>query len=190
MNKTDTNLRHALDGEAHANIRYRAFAKQADTEGYAGVARLFRAAAVSEKIHAKSHQHVLQAEDQIIADLDSEKKIAIAIAQLESEGGIKTTAENIKAAIDGETEEFQKMYPAMIRDAVEENALDARYSLEYAMSIEMVHAKLFKKALRDPDAVQTPVYHICPVCGHTVENQPPKKCPYCGVDSQKFISVD
>ena len=195
MNKTDTNLRHALDGEAHASIRYRTFAKQADAEGYAGVARLFRAAAVSKKIHAKSHQHVLQAEDQIIADLYSEEKIAVAIAQLESEGGIKTTAENLKAALDGETEEFQKIadtraYPAMIQDAVEENALDARYSLEYAMSIEMVHAKLFKKALRDPDAVQTPVYHICPVCGHTVENQPPKKCPYCGVDSQKFISVD
>lgn len=190
MTKTANNLRIALDGEAHASIRYRAFAKQADKEGYEGVARLFRAAAVSEKVHAKSHQCVLKAEDQTIVDLNSEEKMTIAIAQLESEGIIKTTAENLGAAIEGETDEYQKMYPAMIRDAVEENALDARFSLEYAMSIEMIHAKLFKKALRDPAAVQTPVYHVCPLCGHTVENQPPKKCPYCGVDSKKFIAVD
>jgi len=190
MSKTEQNLQIALNGEAQASIRYRAFAKQADKEGYSGVARLFRAAAVSEKVHAKSHQCVLKAEDQIIAELDSEENIAIAIAQLESEGCIKTTAENLKAALDGETDAFQKTYPAMIRDAVEENALDARHSLEYAMSIEMVHAKLFKKALRDPADVQTPVYHVCPLCGHTVENQSPNKCPYCGVDSKKFIPVD
>lgn len=190
MKKTENNLRLALEGEAHASIRYQAFAKHADKEGYSGVARLFRAAAVSEKVHAKSHQCVLKAEDQIIIDLNSEEKIARAIARLESEGSIKTTAENLKAALDGETAEFQKMYPAMIQDAVEENALDARYSLEYAMTIEMIHAKLFKKALRDPSAVQTSVYHICPLCGHTVENDAPKKCPYCGVDSKKFIAVD
>jgi rubrerythrin len=190
MNKTEQNLRVALNGEAHASVRYRAFAKQADTEGYPGVARLFRAAATAEKVHARSHQCVLKAEEQIIVDLNSEEKLAIAIAQLESDAGVKSTAENLQAAIDGETEEFKIMYPAMIRDAVEENALDARHSLEYAMSIEMVHAKLFKKALRDPADVQTPVYHVCPLCGHTVENQAPKKCPYCGVDAKKFIAVD
>ncbi len=190
MSKTAQNLHHALNGEAHASIRYRAFAKQAEKEGYSGVARLFRAAAVAEKVHAKSHQCVLKAEEQIIVDLNSEEKSALAIAQLESGGSVKSTAENLQAAIDGETEEFKIMYPAMIRDAVEENALDARHSLEYAMSIEMVHAKLFKKALRDPADVQTTVYHVCPLCGHTVENEPPKKCPYCGVDAKKFIAVE
>lgn len=190
MNKTEQNLHLALNGEAQASIRYRAFAKQADTEGYSGVARLFRAAAIAEKVHATSHQSVLKAEEQIILDLNSEDKMTLAIAQLESEGSVKTTAENLKTALDGETEEFQKMYPAMIRDAVAENAIDARHSLEYAMSIEMIHAKLFKKALRDPAEVQTSVYHICPLCGHTVENQPPNKCPYCGVDATKFIAVD
>ncbi|MDO9109242.1 MAG: rubrerythrin family protein [Desulfatirhabdiaceae bacterium] len=190
MNKTEQNLRHALNGEAHASIRYLAFAKQADKEGYSGVARLFKAAAVSEKVHAKSHQCVLKAEEQIIVDLNSVEKLALAIAQLETEGSIKSTAENLQAALDGETDEFKIMYPAMIRDAVEENALDARHSLEYAMSIEMVHAKLFKKALRDPAEVLTSAYHVCPLCGHTVENEAPKKCPYCGVDAKKFIAVD
>jgi len=190
MKKTENNLRIALDGESHASFRYRAFAKQADIEGYAGVARLFRAASVSEKVHAQSHQRVLKTDEQIIVDLNSDEKISLAIARLEVEGSIKTTAENLQSALDGETDEFKNMYPSMIRDAVEENALDARHSLEYAMSIEMIHAKLFKKALRDPAAVQTPVYHICPLCGHTVENDAPKKCPYCGVDAQKFIAVD
>lgn len=190
MNKTTQNLHHALNGEAQASIRYRAFAKQADKEGYSGVARLFRAAAVSEKIHAKSHQCVLKTDEQIIVDLNSEEKVILAMAQLESEGSIQSTAENLKAAIDGETDEFKVMYPAMIRDAVEENATEARFSLEYAMSIEMIHAKLFKKALRDPADVQTAAYHVCPLCGHTVENQPPSKCPYCGVDAKKFIAVD
>jgi rubrerythrin len=190
MNRTEQNLRQALNGEAQASIRYRAFAKQADKEGYSGVARLFKAAAMSEKIHARSHQCVLKAEEQIIADLNSEEKLALAIARLETEGGIKSTAENLQAALDGETDEFKIMYPAMIRVAVEENAIDARHSLEYAMSIEMVHAKLFKKALRDPAEVQASVYHVCPLCGHTVENEAPKKCPYCGVDAKKFIAVD
>lgn len=190
MNKTDQNLRDALNGEANASIRYHAYAKQADKEGYSGVARLFRAAAVAEKVHAKSHQCVLKAEEQIIVELNSEEKIRLAVAQLELEGSIKSTVENLNSALDGETSEYKIMYPAMIRDAVEENALDARHSLEYAMSIEMVHAKLFKKALRDPGEVQASVYHVCPLCGHTVENEPPKKCPYCGVDAKKFIAVD
>jgi len=97
--------------------------------------------------------------------------------------------ENLESAVEGETYEFKKMYPPMIADAVAEKDIEARYSLEYAMSIEMIHAKLFKKALQDPAAVAASAYYVCPVCGHTVADKAPGKCPYCGVDASRFIEV-
>ncbi len=161
MNKTTENLETAFAGEAQAYFRYLASAQRADEEGYPGAARLFRAVARAEMVHAMSHLKVL--------------------------GTVKGTVENIESAIKGETYEFKTMYPPMIKDAMEEEETEARYSFEYAMSIEMIHAKLFKKALKDPNANPDSVYHICPVCGHTVIDNPPKKCPYCGVDATKFI---
>jgi len=189
MSKTTENLRKALSGEAQACVRYLGFSRKADEEGLPGVARLFRAASMAEKIHAQSHQCVLQAEEQIIEDLKSSEKLDHAIYQLSAAGDIKTTVENLQAAIDGETFEFKTMYPAMIQDAVAEKLLDARHSLEYAMSIEMVHAKLFKKTLATPEKNEVKAYFICPLCGHTVGSEAPGKCPYCGVDGGKFHSV-
>ena len=190
MNNTRQNLEKALYGEARASIRYQAFAKKADQENFAGVARLFRAAAMAENVHAHSHQRVLATDEQAIADLKSQQKTADAIAQLESEGEVKTTIENLKNAAEGETFEFTKMYPPMIKDAVAEKQQDARHSFEYSMTVEMAHARLFKKALAYPAAVATETYHICPLCGHTAPDKPPGKCPYCGVDAGKFIAVD
>lgn len=163
MSKTTENLKDAFAGESQAFNRYMAFAERADQEGYPGVAKLFRAAAKAEMYHALSHMKAL--------------------------GSVHGTMDNLQTAIDGETHEFKKMYPAMIQDAVADNEIEARHSLEYAMSIEMIHAKLFKKALQDPHANEESVYYICPVCGNTVMDQPPKKCPYCGVDAKDFVEV-
>lgn len=163
MSKTTGNLEHAFAGESQACIRYMAFAEKADQEGYPAVARLFRAAAKAEMYHALSHLRAL--------------------------GTIEATLENIKTALEGETHEFKKMYPPMIQDAVAENEIEARYSLEYAMSIEMIHAKLFKKAMDDPHANQEALYYVCPVCGNTVMGKAPNKCPYCGVDGKDFVEV-
>lgn len=163
MSKTTQNLEAALAGEAHAYFRYLGFAEKSDAEGNAGAARLFRALARAERVHALSHQRVLDR--------------------------IKGTQENIQSSIEGETHEFKTMYPAMIKDAVAESALEARHSFEYAMSIEMVHAKLLKNFLKDPDANPESLYYVCPVCGHTVLDKAPKKCPYCGVDEKNFITV-
>jgi rubrerythrin len=189
MSKTTENLRKALSGEAQACVRYLGFARKADEEGYPGVGRLFRAAAMAEKTHAQSHQCVLRAEEQVIEDLKSNEKLGQAIDQLNASGAIKGTLENLQAAIDGETFEFKTMYPPMIQDAVAEKRLDARHSLEYAMSIEMIHAKLFKKALAAPEKDDVDAYFVCPVCGHTVASEAPRKCPYCGVDEKKFYVV-
>ena len=161
MDKTTKNLEKAFAGEARAYFRYLGFAEKADEEGHPGVARLFRAVARAEMVHCLSHQKVL--------------------------GTVKGTMKNIEFAIKGETHEFKTMYPPMIKDAVAENQTEARYSFEYAMSIEMVHAKLLKKPLKNPSEIPESVYYICPVCGHTVRDKAPKKCPYCGVDEKRFI---
>jgi rubrerythrin len=163
MSKTATNLEQAFAGESQASMRYLAFAEKADQEGYPGVAKLFRAAAKAELYHALSH--------------------------LRAMGVIQGTMDNIKAVIEGETHEFKEMYPAMVKDAVAEKELEARHSLEYAMSIEMMHAKFFKAALENPEANADAVYYVCPLCGNTVKDKAPQKCPYCGVDAKDFVEV-
>jgi rubrerythrin len=193
VSKTKENLENALVGEAKVYVRYLAFPEKADEEGYSGVARLFRAVSRSEMVHAQSHQRALGSKIEVIEvidDLKSPEKGKEAIEKLKSEGEIKTTPENLQTAIDGETYEFKKMYPAMIQASVEDKDIEARHSFEYAMSIEMLHAKFFKKAMSDLYANSETVYYVCPVCGYTVADEPPKKCPYCGVDAKKFIEVN
>jgi rubrerythrin len=189
MTKTTENLSKALSGEAKACIRYLGFARKADEEGYPGVAKLFRAASRSEKTHAQAHQNVLKAEEQMVSRLEPSPELDKAIDELFAAGDINGTQENLQAAIEGETFEFKTMYPAMIQDAVAEKQLEARHSLEYAMSIEMIHAKLFKKALKSPENDEIESYYICPLCGYTAESHPPGKCPYCGIDKDKFYVI-
>src|SRR5208337_1718829 len=155
MSKTATNLEQAFAGESQASMRYLVFAEKADQEGYPGVAKLFRAAAKAELYHALSHFRAL--------------------------GAVQGTLDNLRTAIEGETHEFKEMYPAMIQEAVAEKEIEARHSLEYAMSIEMMHAKFFKAALDNPQANTDTVYYVCPVCGNTVKHKAPQKCPFCGV---------
>jgi len=190
VSKTKENLEKALMGESQACIRYLAFAEKADEEGYPGVARLFRAASRSEMVHAQSHQCALGTHIEILEQLKMPEKIKEAVGKLKSEGEVMGTLENLQTAIDGETHEFKKMYPAMIQASVEDKDMQARHSFEYAMSMEMLHAKFFKKAMSDLHANSETTYYVCPVCGYTVADEPPKKCPYCGVDAKKFIEVN
>lgn len=163
MSKTDENLKQAFAGESQASMRYMAFAEKADAEGYPGAARLFRAAARAEMVHALSHLKAL--------------------------GAVKVTSDNVETAVQGESFEFNEMYPSMVKDAVADNNIEARHSLEYAMSIEMIHAKLFKKALEEESANAAAMFYVCPVCGYTVRGKAPKKCPYCGVDETRFMEI-
>ena len=135
MSKTRENLKEALQGEAKASIAYQAFAKKADEEGFSGIALLFRAVAAAETVHAGSHQCVLREEEEIINTLQSPEKTRGAVTRLESDGKVKSTTENLKSAIEGETYEFTKMYPSMIKEAVAEIQVDARHSFEYAMTV-------------------------------------------------------
>lgn len=164
MSKTEANLKEAFAGESQANRKYLAFAKQADKEGHAQVAKLFRAAAEAETVHAHAHLRVL--------------------------GGIRTTAENLKEAVAGETHEFKSMYPEMIEAAKAEGNKAAQRSFEFANEVEKTHAALYQKALDNLGSNEQVDYLVCGVCGHTVENEAPEKCPVCGAGKKAFYKVD
>ena len=164
MTKTEQNLLEAFAGESQANRRYLAFAKRAEKEGYPQVAKLFRAVAEAETVHALAHLRVL--------------------------GQVKSTAENLKRAIEGETHEFTNMYPAMIDIAKEEGNKAAELTFSYANQVEKVHADLYQKALDNMEALEETDYYVCAVCGYTCENEPPNRCPVCGAKSQAFYKVD
>ena len=165
MSQTEQNLQEAFAGESQANRKYLAFAKKADQEGYPQVANLFRAAAEAETVHAHAHLRVLK--------------------------GIKSTAENLKEAIAGETHEFKSMYPAMIEAAQSEGEKAAERSFSFANAVEKIHADLYQKALDsldNPEAVEC--YYVCAVCGYTCEDEAPETCPVCSAKKKAFSRVD
>jgi rubrerythrin len=164
MTKTEQNLLDAFAGESQANRKYLAYAKQAEKEGYKQVAKLFRAAAEAETVHAHAHLRTL--------------------------GKIKDTAKNLKDAIEGETYEFKSMYPAMIAAAQEEGHKAGERSLSYANEVEKYHAALYEKALEKMGGLEQVDYYVCSVCGYTCEKEPPDKCPVCGSSAKAFSKVD
>ncbi|MDO8870566.1 MAG: rubrerythrin family protein [Methanobacteriaceae archaeon] len=161
---TMDNLKEAFAGESQANRKYLAFAKKADAEGHTQIAKLFRAAADAETVHAHAHLRVM--------------------------GGISSTEENLKGAIEGETEEFEEMYPGFIEEAKAEDNKAAVITFENANAVEKIHADLYKKALENMANNEEVDYYVCQVCGNTVENEAPEKCPICGVPASKFIKID
>ncbi|BDV44122.1 rubrerythrin [Geotalea uraniireducens] len=162
--KSVHDLQEAFAGESQANRKYLAFAKQADLDGFPQVARLFRAAAEAETVHAHNHLRAL--------------------------GGIRPTRENLLEAIAGETHEFKNMYPQMIADAELEGATAARRSFTYANAVEKVHAALYQKAFDTLGAAAEEFdYYVCPVCGHTVERAAPEQCAVCGAKGTAFFKV-
>ncbi|GAB6157799.1 rubrerythrin family protein [Desulfotomaculum varum] len=160
---TENNLKAAFAGESQANRKYLAFAAKADQEGYPAVAKLFRAAAEAEAIHA--------------------------LSELRALGAIKSTAENLQAAIDGETYEFTHMYPGFIQEASGEGNEQARRAFHFANEAEKVHAALYKKALAALEKKENLDYYLCPVCGYIHENTAPDKCPICGANGSAFKNV-
>ncbi len=161
---TMDNLKEAFAGESQANRKYLAFAAKADEEGYAQVARLFRAAADAETVHAHAHLRVM--------------------------GGIGSTAENLKQAIEGETAEFKAMYPKMMEEAKAEGNDPAYISFANANAVEEIHAGLYQKALDNLGSNEETVYYVCQVCGNTVEGEAPEKCPICGAPRKMFKLID
>jgi len=167
MGNTRENLQSAFAGESQANRRYLFFAEKAAEAGDTQIARLFRAAAEAETVHARNHLRVT--------------------------GDIKSTRENLEMAIAGEHYEFNEMYPDFIERAKTEGDDSAARSFELAGKVEKIHHGLFQQALQSltsggsPDEVP---YFVCQVCGNTVEGEAPERCPICGAPRSKFSKVD
>lgn len=164
MSTTEQNLQEAFAGESQANRKYLAFADKAEREGYKQAARLFRAAAHAETIHAHAHLRAMK--------------------------GIGDTAANLQAAIAGETHEFNTMYPAMIEAAKKEGHKAAERSFTYANAVEKIHAALYQKALDSLESATETDMHVCGVCGYTCEGDAPDKCPVCGANRNAFSKID
>jgi len=165
--KTEGNLQQAFAGESQANRRYLFFADKADKEGHPQIARLFRAAAEAETVHARNH----------FAAMD----------------GIGSTGDNLLAAVTGEHHEFTRMYPPFIEEAENENNKRAQRSFEYANEVEQIHHGLFEEALKALEAGQPlkdEPYLVCPVCGYTVGGEAPERCPVCNTPGDRFKRVE
>jgi rubrerythrin len=164
MPTTNENLKEAFAGESQASQKYLAFAKKAERDGFPNVAKLFRTAAAAEQIHAEGHLKALD--------------------------GVGATADNLQAAIDGETHEFTEMYPPMLAQA-EADGHKAKRMFKYATGAEETHANVYKMAL---EAVQkgedfAEEFYLCPVCGHIELGAPPESCPICGAKGKVFVQV-
>jgi len=164
MGNTNANLKAAFAGESQANRRYLAFAQKAEEEGFEQAAKLFKAAAEAETVHALNHLRIT--------------------------GEMKATLENLEAAVAGETHEFKKMYPDFIETAKKEGNKQAAWSFDVANKVEQIHAKLYLKAiaaLKEKKSLEKTDYYVCSVCGNTIEGAPPVKCPICGAPKEKFF---
>jgi len=167
VSKTDENLKAAFAGESQANRKYLAFAKKAEEDGKPQVAKLFRATAAAETVHAHNHLRVM--------------------------GGVKSTKENLFEAIAGESYEFKKMYPEFLEKAQEEKNTQATITFGGANKVEEIHHSLYEKALsaveKGEDLSSGQIW-VCQICGNTVEGTPPEKCPICGAPREKFVEID
>jgi len=167
MSKTKDNLESAFTGESKANRKYLFFAEKAEEDGYKRIARLFRAAADAETVHARNHLKVLQ--------------------------GIQSTRDNLQNAISGESHEFTEMYPEFIKQAEAEGEKKAYGSFDLANKVEKIHHKLYQDALGELDKGETTElksFFVCQYCGYTVEGEAPDKCPICGAPKRIFKQVD
>jgi rubrerythrin len=163
---TQENLQAAFAGESQANRMYLAFAAKAEAEGYAQIAKLFRAAAAAETVHALSHFRVMK--------------------------GVGDTKRNLQAAIDGEGYEFKEMYPKFVEEAKSEGQNGALVSFRNAMAVEQTHFDLYTKALESLTAghdLPGAKIYVCDVCGHTAVGEAPDACPVCGAPRSKFQEV-
>ena len=164
MSNTEKYLKEAFAGESQANRTYMAFASKADKEGYPQAARLFRAAAKAEEVHANNHLRALKA--------------------------IKSTLENLQAALSGEDHEWEKMYPEMIQTAKAEGKKEAEMSFHFANEVEKVHSQLYQKLLGNLESNEAYPYYVCPYCGNTVEKEAPAVCHVCGAKGNLFLKVE
>lgn len=160
---TKDNLKSAFSGESQAHMKYLIFADKAEEEGFKNIARLFRAIAYAERVHATNHLNALN--------------------------GSNLTIDNLDIAIEGENYEVQEMYPAYKAVAELQDEKKAIKSMHYALEAEKIHSALYSEAkdsVKGGNDLDIGEIHICPMCGHTVVGKAPDRCPICGVQGERF----
>jgi rubrerythrin len=163
---TADNLKEAFAGESQANRKYLAFAKKAEADGYPQIAKLFRAAAEAETVHAHAHFRVMN--------------------------GVGSTSQNLEAAIAGEGYECQSMYPGFLKAAEAEKHQAAIVTFKHALAVEATHRNLYSKAVETLKAgkdLPAASIYVCPICGHTEVGGAPDKCPVCNAPKDRFFEV-
>ena len=179
--KTMADLQEAFKGETTASAKYAAYSKKAEEEGYHNIALLFKAASTAEKVHANNHKSVLI-------------EYGVAIPKFSPEYTIKSTAENLQDAIDGESYEIATMYPDFLKDAGISKSQLAQISFNYALEVERKHQVMYKNALAalnnnsEKDLPQA--YYICPTCGNTYDQTPPERCGISMTSSENFLEIN
>ncbi|NIM46882.1 MAG: rubrerythrin family protein [Candidatus Aenigmarchaeota archaeon] len=166
MGRTEENLKAAFAGESQANRKYLAFAKKAEEEEFPNIAKLFRAVAEAETVHAHNHLRILKM--------------------------IRSTKENLQAALNGEIYEFTDMYPDFIKIATQEGINDATLTFNYANQVEKIHGGLYKKAIESVEQnkdIEEKEFFVCQVCGYTAEGEAPNTCPICGASKEEFKKI-
>jgi rubrerythrin len=164
--KTRRNLYDAFVGEAKAHVRLLAFARKAEEEGYAQIAKLFRAIAAAEEVHAAHHLRLL------------------------GEAVTGSTEENLASSFERETTINEVTYPLFIIEAEREGAPTAVLSFSYARDVEEGHARLYKTAMEHLLQDEATDYYVCSVCGYTADGVLPDQCPICGAAREAFRQVD
>jgi rubrerythrin len=163
--KTQKNLAYAFAAESKASVRNDAFARKADAEGYAGIARLFRAVSEAESVHARRYLMLMR-------------------------GKIGSTEENLEAAFQSEIKANVDEYPSLIKEATEEGDEAALKAFSHARDVEDRHAELYKKAMNDMLSERETIYYVCQVCGYVAEDEAPENCPVCGAVKGKFKKIE
>jgi len=164
-NKSETNLGYAFVAESKAYARNSAFALKADQDGYPQIARLFRAVADAESVHASRYLKLIR-------------------------GKIGSTEKNLEAAFQNEIKANVEEYPKLIKDASEEGQKAVEDAFSQARDVESRHADLYKKAMNDMLSDRQSQYYVCKVCGYISEDEAPENCPVCGADRGNFKVVD
>jgi len=160
---TASNLRSAFAGESQAHMRYLIFADKAEQEGFPNVARLFKAIAYAEQVHASNHFKALK--------------------------NLGQTVDNLGVAVAGETYEVEEMYPAFVAVAELQGEKAAVRSSNWALEAEKIHAEMYgaaKAAVEDGNDAKVGSVYVCSVCGHTVEGEAPDRCPVCNAKREKY----
>lgn len=171
-------LRSAYGGESMAHMRYLAWGDMAAKEGFPNIARLFEGISYAERVHATNHFKEIGG------------STADATVAAGAVFGVGKTVDNLQGAINGELHEVEQMYPVYMNAAEFQNEPGAKRSFHYAVEAEKIHAALFKQAqdaAKEGKDIQLKAVYVCPVCGHTILDEAPDKCPVCGVGKEKYV---